>query len=277
MSRRGIKARSVVLRRPSKAIVDEFVSAINRAFSMPKLNKLKIRLLANEILRLLKPSLSYKILNELTGVPESVLCRYVRGNIVPSYEQAVKILAKVLLSIDLDYLLRKLVEEERSNIIDLSRVLKDPYVIRLLTIIISLKLSNKNITKIIATAESVMPLATMVGIEMNVPIILVKKKAYPGIQYYSGVVTRSPKDIETLYIDRDLVNRRDNMLVLADVVYTGRTLETILTMLEKARTRVESIIVVLALGELWRNRLKGYSSKIEVLTHLPYPLVGASF
>ena len=190
MSRRGIKARSVVLRRPSKAIVDEFVSAINRAFSMPKLNKLKIRLLANEILRLLKPSLSYKILNELTGVPESVLCRYVRGNIVPSYEQAVKILAKVLLSIDLDYLLRKLVEEERSNIIDLSRVLKDPYVIRLLTIIISLKLSNKNITKIIATAESVMPLATMVGIEMNVPIILVKKNC---LLYTSP----SPRDLST--------------------------------------------------------------------------------
>ncbi len=267
--RRGIRSRTIVIRIPREEEIDEMMKTIHRVYFTPKLNRLKIRLLANEILRLLKPSLSYKVMNQLTGVPESVLCRYVRGNIIPSYEQAIRILAKISLSIDLDHLLKELVEKEKSNIIDLSRVLKDPYVIRLLTIILLLKLSGKNLTKIIATAEAVMPLATMLGIELNVPIVLVKKKAYPGIQYYSAIVPRSPKDVVSLYLDRDLISRKDNILVLADVVYTGRTLYTVLGLLEKARANVEDIVVILALGEMWKKRLSKYN--VRVLTHIPYP------
>ncbi len=269
MLKRGIRARSIALKIPREEDVREMIKTISQAYSNPKLNRLKIRLLANEVLRLLKPNLPYKVLNELTGIPESVLCRYVRGNIVPSFEQAINILARISLSIDLDYLLKELVEEEKSNIIDLSRVLKDPYVIRLLSIIISLKLVGKSITKIVATAEAVMPLATMLGVEMNASIVLVKKKAYPGIQYYATIVPRSPKDTETLYIDKDLITRRDSVLVLADVVYTGRTLYAILSMLEKTRARIEDIIVILGLGENWKNRLRDYD--VEILTHLPYP------
>lgn len=273
VSRRGIKTRSIALKKPSEEQTEEFIEILRKNFSSTKLGRLKIRLLANEVLRLLKPSLPYRVLSELTGIPESILCRYVGGNIIPSYEQALKILAKLVLSVDIDYLLRKLVEEERSNIIDLSRVLKDPYVIRLLTIIITLRLSGSNLTKIVATAESIMPLATMVGLELNTPIILVKRKAYPGVQYYAGAVTRSPKDVETLYIDKDLINRKDSVLILADVVYTGRTLRTVLSMIEKARASIEKIIVVLALGDLWRRTLKDYLSKLNTLTQIPYPLV----
>jgi len=269
LSRKSVRGRTIAIRVPREDEVNDMISVLNRIYANSKLNRLKVRLLANEVLRLLKPSLSYKVLNKLTGIPESVLCRYVRGNIVPSYEQAVRILARISLSIDIEYLLKDLVEQERSNIIDLSRVLKDPYVIRLLTIVLSLKLSGKNLTKIVATAEAVMPLATMLGIELNVPIILVKKKAYPGIQYYTGIVPRSPKDTETLFLDKDLISRRDNVLVLADVVYTGRTLHTVLSMIEKARANIEDIIVILALGENWSRRLADYN--VKVLTHLPYP------
>jgi len=254
---------------PREDEVEEMMRIIHRTYSAPKLNRLKIRLLANEMLRLLKPGLSYKVLTGLTGIPESVLCRYVRGNIIPSYEQAVRMLAKISLSIDLDYLLKELVEQEKSNIIDLSRVLKDPYVIRILDIVLLLRLGGKSITKILATAEAVLPLATMLGIEMNVPIVLVKRKAYPGIQYYSGIVPRSPKDTDTLYIDKDLVGKRDNVLIIADVVYTGRTLSTILSLLEKARVSIEDIVVILALGDQWRERLGKYD--IKVFTHITYP------
>ncbi len=261
--------KSIALRVPGEEEVKSMIDTIIKAYSATKYSKLKIRILANDVLRLLKPNLPYKILNKLTGIPESVLCRYVRGNIIPSFEQAANILARIALSVDLDYLLKELVEEEKSNIIDLSRVLKDPYVVRLLSIIISLKLIGRDITKIIATAEAVMPLATVLGIELNTPIVLVKRKAYPGVHYYTAIVPRSPKDTETLYIDKDLISRKDNILVLADVVYTGRTLKTILTTLERARVRISDIIVVLGLGDMWKKELKNYD--IKVLTQLPYP------
>jgi len=250
--------------------VKEIMEAIAKKYGGTKYGKMKIRMLANELLRLLKPNILYRDLSKITGIPDSVLCRYVRGSIIPSFEQALSILARLTLAIDIDYLLRKLVEEERSNIIDLSRVLKDPYVVRLLSVIIYLKLIEKDVTKIVATAESVMPLATILGIELSAPIVLVKRKAYPGVQYYTAIVPRSPKDTETLYIDKDLISRRDSVLVLADVVYTGNTLKSILTILEKIKVRIADIVVVLALGDAWRKLLKNYDLKI--LTNIPYPL-----
>jgi adenine phosphoribosyltransferase len=262
-------SRKIRVRIPTEAEIKYMVKRIDEIFRETKLSRLKARLMASELLRLLKPSFSYWALSILTDIPESVLCRYVRGSIIPSYEQAINVLAKISLSIDLDYLLRDLVEKEKSTIIDLSRVLKDPYVIRLLTIILLLELAGKNITKIVATAQSVLPLATMLGLELNTPIVLVKRRAYPGVQYYSAIIVRSPKESETLYLDKDLISRRDNVLILADVVYTGKTLSGVISLLERARAKITDIIVILALGEKWRERLSEYT--LKTLTKIPYP------
>lgn len=236
----------LLLRQPSEEEVKELIEKLNSVYSRTKLDKMKARLMANEILRLLKPHMSYKDLNKLTGVPESILCRYVRGNIIPSYEQAINILSRISLSTDLDSLLRNLVLSEKSTIIDLSRVMKDPYIIRLLTILLSIELAGKNISKIIATSESVLPLATMLGLELNSSLVLVKRRMYPGIQYYSAIIIRGPRASETIYIDKDLVNRRDQLLVLADVVYTGKTLEAVLNLLSKARAQIVDIIATMS-------------------------------
>ncbi|WP_048078577.1 phosphoribosyltransferase family protein [Desulfurococcus mucosus] len=262
--------RVLVVKKPSEAEVKAFAQRLMETHSRSKADRTKMRLMASEILRLLKPSLSYRDLYEITGIPESVLCRYARGSIIPSFEQAAQILSRIALSIDLSYLLRDLVEKEKSPIIDLLRVLKDPYVARLLSIILVLELTGKEVSKIIATAEAVLPLATMLSLEFNAPIILVKRKSYPGVQYYSTSFMKSPKDVETLYLDRDLLSRRDKVLVLSDVVYSGRTLEAVLELLSKSRAEITDIIVVLGLGDMWRERLEEYN--VKVLTVIPFTI-----
>jgi len=262
--------RILVVKRPSEHEVKSFADKLIAAHSRSKADKMKMRLMASEVLRLLKPNLSYRDLYEITGIPESVLCRYVKGSIIPGFEQAAFILAKIALSIDLSYLLRDLVEKEKSPIIDLLRVLKDPYVARLLSMILILELTGKEVTKIVATAEAVLPLATMLSLEFNSPIILVKRKSYPGIQYYSTSFMKSPKEVETLYLDRDLISRKDKLLVLADVVYSGRTLEAVLDLISKSRAEITDIIVVLGLGDMWRDRLEDYN--VKVLTIIPFTI-----
>jgi adenine phosphoribosyltransferase len=256
------RLRKLVVKKPLEHEVAAFAEKIVKAYSRTKADRLKLRLLARDVLRLLKPVMSYRDLYSLTGLPESVLCRYVKGSILPSFEQAVKILAKITLSIDLNYLLKELVEQEKSPVIDLLRVLKDPYISKLLAIIVMLELVGKEITKIVATAEAVLPIASLLSIEFNAPIILVKRKSYPGIQYYSTTIMKSPKDIESLYIDRDLISKKDKLLVVADVVYTGRTLEAVLQILEKSRAEITDVIAILGLGRLWEERLKPYNVKV---------------
>ncbi len=262
------RMRRLIVRRPLEHEVSVLAEKIVKAYSRSKADRLKLRLLARDVLRLLKPVMSYRDLYSLTGLPESVLCRYVKGSILPSFEQAVKILAKVALSIDLNYLLKDLVEREKSPVIDLLRVLKDPYISKLLATIIMLELVGKEVTKVITTAEAVLPIATLLAIEFNAPLVLVKRRSYPGIQYYNITIMRSPKDVESLYVDKDLISRKDKLLVLADVVYTGRTLEAVLQILEKSRAEIVDIIAVMGLGKLWEERLKPYN--VKVLSVVPF-------
>jgi len=261
----------LVIRKPTTKDVEEFVEKLVKAHGRSKADRMKLRLLAAELLRLIKPSISYRDLYELTNIPESVLCRYVKGSVIPSFEHATTILAKIGLSLDLGHLLRELVERERSPVIDLLRVLKDPYVSRLLSIMIFLELADKKITKIVATAEAVIPIATMLSVEFTAPIVLVKRnKSYPGIQYYSITVMRGPREVETLYLDKDLVTRKDRVLVISDVVYTGKTLEAVLRMLSKAKAEIVDVFVIMGLGTAWRERLEPYN--VKVLTVVPFEL-----
>ena len=262
------KRRVLIMRKPPASEVESFIKKLIDAHGYRKADRMKLRLLASELLRLLKPVLSYRDLYGLTGLPESVLCRYVKGSIIPSFDHALDILAKISLSIDLGSLLKDLVEREKSPVIDLLRVLKDPYVTRLLSIMIMLELVDKQITRIVATADSVLPLATLLSTEFGASIVLVKRRSYPGIQYYSVSMMRSPKDIETLYLDKDLVSRKDRVLVISDVVYTGRTLEAILNLLFKSRVEIIDVIVIMGLGTRWQERLEQY--KVKVLSIVPF-------
>ncbi|WP_448578934.1 phosphoribosyltransferase [Thermosphaera sp.] len=262
--------RVLIARKPSEKEVADIAAKLMSAYSQSKADKMKMRLMANELLRLLKPNLSYKDLYELTGIPESVLCRYARGSIIPSFEQAASILAKIALSIDIGFFVKELVEREKSPVIDLLRVLKDPYISRLLSVMLLLELTGKEVTKIVVTAEAVLPVASFLSTEFNAPIVLVKRKSYPGIQYYSTMVMRSPKEIENLYLDRDLLGRKDKVLVLADVVYSGRTLSSVLDMISKSRAEIVDVIAILGLGEAWRMRLEDQG--VKVLTTIPFAI-----
>ncbi|MEM1618331.1 MAG: phosphoribosyltransferase family protein [Desulfurococcaceae archaeon] len=262
--------RVLVVKKPLEREIDEFEKKLVKAYGRSKADKMKLRLLSSEVLRHLKPVLSYRDISLITGLPESVLCRYVKGSIIPSFEQAVKILARISLSIDLGVILKDLVEREKSPVIDLLRVLKDPYIIRLLSIIIMLELVDKTITKLVATAEAVLPIATELSMEFRAPVLLVKRKSYPGVQYFNISLMRSPKDVETLYLDKDLISRKDKVLVVADVVFTGKTLESVLQMLAKAKVEVVDCIVILGLGTRWEERLQPY--KVKVLTTVPFEI-----
>ncbi|MEM0198910.1 MAG: phosphoribosyltransferase family protein [Desulfurococcaceae archaeon] len=262
--------RVLVVKKPLEREIDEFEKKLVKAYGRSKADKMKLRLLSSEVLRHLKPVLSYRDISLITGLPESVLCRYVKGSIIPSFEQAVKILARISLSIDLGVILKDLVEREKSPVIDLLRVLKDPYIIRLLSIIIMLELVDKTITKLVATAEAVLPIATELSMEFRAPVLLVKRKSYPGVQYFNISLMRSPKDVETLYLDKDLISRKDKVLVVSDVVFTGKTLESVLQMLAKAKVEVVDCIVILGLGTRWEERLQPY--KVKVLTTVPFEI-----
>ncbi|MEZ0394643.1 MAG: phosphoribosyltransferase family protein [Desulfurococcaceae archaeon] len=260
-----------LLRIPDSEAVEKLEANLLERYSARKVDRVRARIMATELLRLLKPRISYRELSAVTGLPESVLCRYTKGEVVPNFEQAIKILARLVQAIDIHTLLRGFVERDRSVTLDLSRVLT-PYAMRLLSIIVALELADTRPSKLIATSDTILPVATLVALELNAPVIFIKRRMYPTVHYHVIHVVRSPREIESLYLDRDLLGRGENVVVLADVVYTGRTLRAVLETLNRLKVNVERVVVILGLGEGWKARLSGHS--VKVLTTVPPPSIG---
>ncbi len=244
-----------LLTKPSPASVAKLKKRLSSWFSGNKYASFHARLLAIEFLRLMKTRVSYGKLSEITGIPESVLCRYVKGSIIPSLDQAVNILANLSSSINVNELIKRFLEREKSTVIDLSRLLDDPYLLRLLSFILLFDLTGKKIDKILVGRPGVLPLATTIALELNSKIVLAKNKKYPGVSYYEEVIIRSMREAETIYVDKDMLSRRDNVLIITDVVITGKTLRALINIVEKAKAEITDIVTVIAIGNEWRKRI----------------------
>lgn len=257
-----------LLTKPSSQSIEKLRKRLSFWFSVDKYMSFYARLLAIEFLRLMKTRVSYGVLSQLTGIPESVLCRYVRGSIIPSFEQAINILANLSQSISINELIKKFLERERTTIIDLSRLLNDPYLLRLLSFILLLELTGKKIDKILVGRPGVLPLATTIALELNSKIVLAKNRKYPGVEYYEESIIRSMREVEILYVDKDLLSKRDNVLIMTDVVITGKTLRGLINIAERAKAEIVDIVTVIAIGNEWKKRV---GRKIKMLSYLEKP------
>ena len=245
-----------LLVKPQQMSIDKLKKGLETWFSSDKYTALRARLLAIEFLRLLKKRVPYSKLSEITGISQSVLCRYVRGSIIPSFSQAINILATLSLSINIDGVIRRFLEKEQSTVLDLSRLLRDPYLIRILSFTLLARLVGKRVDKILVGAPGVLPLATAVALELGTDIVLAKRgMKYPNVSYYEEVVVRSMRDVESIYVDKDLISRRDHVVILTDVVITGKTLKALLNIVARAHAYVVDVITVVAIGDEWRKRI----------------------
>jgi len=257
------------LTKPHALTVKRIKSNLESWFSIDKYMALRARLLAIEFLRLLKRRVSYKHLSEITGVSQSVLCRYVRGSIVPSFSQSINILASLASAIDINSIIKRFLGKEQSIVIDLSRLLKDPYLVKIIAFILLAELAGKKIDKIVVGSPTVLPIATIISLELGSDIVLVKRRKYPNVSYYEEVIVRSMKDVETLYVDKDMISRRDNIVIITDLVITGRTLRALLNIAARARAVVTDVIAIVAIGTEWRKRV---GKNIVYLSHIEKPM-----
>ena len=112
-----------------------------------RLEKLNLQIEAIELLNIARNLLkySYKELSEVLNIPESLLCRYVNGELIPSIDTAQQIVNKLDNLLRLEHVLKQLIRV-RENIIDLNKIIFNPYLLKLYSRRIKLLFSNLGIT-----------------------------------------------------------------------------------------------------------------------------------
>ncbi len=216
--------------------------------------ELKIRLLVVNLLRELKNSYTYKELSSIFNIQESLLCRYVNGNTIPSESHSRDILDKIKSKEFLSKFLADKIIKYDDGFIDTSKMLFYPNLLKLLIEMFYHKYfgNRDEIDKIVTVAVNGIPFAAIASEAIAKPLIIIKKhKDSVHISYIDENIKESEGMITSIYLRKDFVYKGEKVLVVDDVIRSGKTIYSTFRLIQKADAKVIGALVLVGVGKEW--------------------------
>ena len=236
-----------------------------------KFSKLKLQIEAIELINLVKNlyGYSYKELSKILEIPESILCRYANGDLLPSTLTASKIIDKLSPYVNVKNIIKELISV-KNGFVNLNEVLFNPLFLKAYEYYVKCNFTNLNITKVLTAATDGIPLAVIASTTLNAKLAIAKPyKDLASDNFYevSYIVDSPPRKV-TLYLPVDALCRGDNVLIVDDIVRTGKTLQALVQLVEKAQANIVAISVLISMRNSWINQLKDKVQVIDIILDL---------
>lgn len=233
---------------------------------------LKKQIRAVEFLRLTKGDCSYMELMRLTGIPITVLNRYVKGHILPSPDRATAILEKLEKGYDVNRHIMDKVAFDKGGFLDNTKIVGDTLLLRYIADHVVQKLAGRRVSKVLTVAVDGIPLAVHIAAAFGVPFLYAKKEKEIGVTNFleeTYTVSKAGMQI-SLYIPKGGIERRDSVLITDDVVRSGEQLKALVNLARKSGAEISAVFVLIAVGEKWKKEIdEGATFPIYSIVTLP--------
>jgi len=240
-------------------------------------DELKLRLMNIELLRTAKykRNITYRELASKTGLPVTVLSRYAKGHVLPNTARA-KQLWKVLSKlVGLETELRSRIKFDEDGYFDNTDFIGDFNILQQAANHALANFAGKRVTKVLTAAVDGIPLGTMVANALGVNLVVAKRNKEVGVKAFleeTYVLGRDSGVTMTLYIPKDIIKKRDSVLVVDDMIKTGETQAALVNLIRKAKAEISGVFTLVAVGEDWKKKLKlSGECPIEVITYVKAP------
>src|SRR3989337_2086516 len=215
---------------------------------------LKLRLITIDLLRTAKKQYTYRDLASKTGLPVTVLSRYAKGHVLPNSERA-RLLWKPLTKIvGLHVELRRRIQFNSDGYFNNTEIVGDYNILRQAGHHALAVFAGRRVTKVFTSAVDGIPLATMVANSLGVNVVIAKLNKEIGVPAFIEE-TFALKDsgvTKTLYIPRDVIKRRDSVLIVDDMIKSGEEMVALVNMVHKAKAEVSGVYSLIAVGDEWQ-------------------------
>lgn len=236
---------------------------------------LKLRLMTIELLRTAKKQYTYRKLSEKTGLPITVLSRYAKGHVLPNAARARQLWRTLNKMVGLEVELHRLIEFNRDGYFDNTKIIGDYNILRQAAHFALATFAGKRVTKVLTAAVDGIPLATMVASNMGINLVIAKRGKEVGVPAFieETYVLSDSGVTDTLYVPRDIIRKRDSVLIVDDTIKTGETQMALVNLVRKAKAETSGIFSLIAVGENWRKRLiLPQGCPVEVVIQIKPPL-----
>jgi len=238
---------------------------------------LKLRLMTIELLRTAKykRNITYRELASKTGLPVTVLSRYAKGHVLPNTARAKQLWRVLTKLVGLEPELRSRIKFDEEGYFDNTEIIGDFNILQQAANHALANFAGKRVTKVLTAAVDGIPLATMVGNALGVNLVVAKRSKEVGVKFFleeTYVLGRDSGVTMTLYIPKEIIKKRDSVLIVDDMIKSGETQEALVNLVRKAKAEISGVFSLVAVGEEWKKRLKATAeSPIEVITYVKAP------
>jgi adenine phosphoribosyltransferase len=222
-----------------------------------------------------KRNITYRELASKTGLPVTVLSRYAKGHVLPNTARA-KQLWKVLTKlVGLEAELRNRIRFDDDGYFDNTEIVGDFNILQQAANYALANFAGKRVTKVLTAAVDGIPLATMVANCLGVNLVMAKRNKEVGVKAFleeTYILLKGSGVTVTLYIPKDVIKKRDSVLIVDDMIKTGETQAALVNLVRKAKAELSGVFSLIAVGEDWKKTLKlSGECPIEVITYVKPP------
>ncbi len=237
---------------------------------MSQLKSVQEKLRLVRILRLLKKSHTYEELSKITGLPITVLNRYVRGKVLPSTERTRELLELLRPYVNIEEEVRKRIKFDERGFFDNMPVLSDMALMSIIAEEIAGRYMDVNVEKVLTAATDGIPLAVHVARELNVDVVYAKKKKEVGVEkfYEVSYVPSASGSVTTLYLPYWALRKGEKVLIVDDVIRSGETQKALLEMCRQAGAKPIGMFFLVSVGDVIEHLKDEYSIPVESLIKL---------
>jgi adenine/guanine phosphoribosyltransferase-like PRPP-binding protein len=240
-------------------------------------DELKLRLMTIELLRTAKykRNITYRELASKTGLPVTVLSRYAKGHVLPNTARARQLWKVLTKLVGLETELRSRIKFDEEGYFDNTDIIGDFNILQQAANHALANFAGKRVTKVLTAAVDGIPLTTMVANALGVNLVIAKRGKEVGVKAFleeTYVLGRDTGVTMTLYIPKDIIKKRDSVLIVDDMIKTGETQAALVNLVRKAKAEISGVFSLIAVGEEWKKRLKLTGEcPVEVITYVKAP------
>lgn len=232
---------------------------------------LKFRLTTVELLRTAKKHHTYKDLSIKTGLPVTVLSRYVKGHVLPNSERSHKLWEILSNVVDLKSEFRRRIKLNSKGLFDNTSIIGDLNLLKIVSNYALAKFAGKRITKVLTAAVDGLPLASMIAGVLGVNIVIAKSTKEVAVSAFveETYTISGSGHTDTLYIPKSVIKKRDSVLVVDDVIRSGDSQAALLNLVKKVKAEVSGIFILIAVGNIWKKTLQiSENTQIEIIIEI---------
>ncbi len=234
---------------------------------MKKIDKVRKRIFAVEILRLLKKDYSYSELSTMFHLPIPVLSRYVNGQVLPGLKRSAEIINFFKREKLIHIIKSKTVYRE--NLVDDSKILCDVNLLDKIAKLIAHEFNSMSFDKVMTKETDGIPLAVQVGSILDLEVLIVKGRKDIAINSFIEERINYPSGVYSyIYLPKGLLRKGERVLLVDDIIRTGSTIEGLAKLCWKSMAEVKGVYVIFSLGNSLRKLRGKLKCPVKSLIHI---------